>query len=422
MNAPWSMNKRAGTAVAARDAFCAFVCDEATVEILKPVVTDMGWQAEKIHKGGLRNAVQTLSVSASPQILMVDLTDCHDPLTDINALAEVCEPGTIVIALGEINDVGLYRDLLASGIHDYLLKPLHPEIVRDSLHNAQAALHGNKVAAQDEARPHVAVAVIGARGGVGTSTVASSIAWVCAEQLDRKTALLDLDIHFGVGALSFDLEPGRGLTDALENPGRIDSLFIERAIVKASEKLAILSAEAPINAPLLTDGAALHHLQDQLVQSFDAVIIDLPRLLAVQNPHLLTEISEVVVVTDLTLAAARDTIRLLSFLSMHAPAAKVRLIANKVPAQGQPEVARKDFEASVERAIDIMLPLDAKHAVAAAKQGKSLAQSATGTKVAAELAHLAQQVMASMSEDGGANEHSLLGKLKDLKSLLAIKK
>src|SRR5712671_4232833 len=118
MNAPWSPG-RSGTL---RDPFTAFVCDELTAEQLRPIAIELGWATDKINKGGLRNAVQTLSVSASPNILFVDLSESGDPLNDINALAEVCEPGTVVIAAGTVNDVRLYRDLVVSGIHDYLLK------------------------------------------------------------------------------------------------------------------------------------------------------------------------------------------------------------------------------------------------------------------------------------------------------------
>ncbi len=234
MNAPWKV-----TGAGTRDPFLAYVCDDATAEALRPVVAAMGWSADKVHKGGLRSGIQTLAVSASPQILFVDLAESGDPLSDINALAEVCEPGTVVIATGQVNDVRLYRTLIASGIHDYLLKPLNPETLRDALEQAQAMFHAPKVVDHAAERPHCAVAVVGARGGVGASTVASSLAWLLAEQDKRSTALLDLDIHFGTGALALDLEPGRGLTDAIENPSRIDGLFIERAMVKASEKLSV---------------------------------------------------------------------------------------------------------------------------------------------------------------------------------------
>ena len=117
MNAPF---KSAGL----RDPFNAFVCDDDTLELIRAAAGDMGWPIEKCNKGGLRNAVQSLSVSASPNILFVDMSESGDPINDINALAEVCEPGTVVIAAGQVNDVRLYRDLLSSGIQDYLLKPL----------------------------------------------------------------------------------------------------------------------------------------------------------------------------------------------------------------------------------------------------------------------------------------------------------
>ena len=111
MNAPFNASR----AAALRDPFSAFVCDDATAEMLRPIAVEHGWAPEKVNKGGLRNAVQTLSVSASPAILFVDLSESGDPLNDINALAEVCEPGTVVIAAGQVNDVRLYRDLRRVG-------------------------------------------------------------------------------------------------------------------------------------------------------------------------------------------------------------------------------------------------------------------------------------------------------------------
>ena len=422
MNAPWNPNKRSG-GLAVREPFAAFVCDEATAEAIRPVVAEIGWPADKINKGGLRNAVQALSVSSSPQVLFVDLSESSDPLNDINALAEVCEPGTIVIATGLINDVRLYRDLLASGLQDYLLKPLDPDAVRESLLTAQAVLAGPKAqpGAPDVDRPRLAVAVIGVRGGVGASALAASIAWSLAER-ERSTALLDLDVHFGTGALAFDLEPGRGLTDALENPSRIDGLFIERAMVRATERLAVLSAEAPITQPLLVDGSALFHLQEELKNAFDSVVIDMPRGLAVQHPHLVSEVQEIIVVTEQTLAATRDAIRLLGWLKSQAPSVRVSIVTNKVTSAPPPEVSRKDFEASIERRIDVVMPFDPKLAVNAAKQGKCLAAVAKGSKLAAPFDQLTSRLIDGVESEAAAEgpRKSLIDKL-NLKGLLAAK-
>src|SRR5207237_9964316 len=119
--------------------------------------------------GGLRNAVQTLSVAASPSILFVDLSESGDPLNDINALAEVCEPGTVVIAAGQVNDVRLYRDLVASGIQDYLLKPFSADQLRHAIAQAQNTIAGPRITEATTDRPHLSCAFIGVRGGVGAS-------------------------------------------------------------------------------------------------------------------------------------------------------------------------------------------------------------------------------------------------------------
>ncbi|KQU62220.1 pilus assembly protein CpaE [Sphingomonas sp. Leaf339] len=419
MNAPW---KPAGAAV--REPFVAYVCDDTTADALRPVVAELGWSVEKINKGGLRAGVQALSVSASPQILFVDLAESGDPLNDINGLAEVCEPGTVVIAAGQVNDVRLYRDLVASGIQDYLLKPLHPDMLRDAFGQAQALLHAPKAADVAVDRPHAAIAVIGARGGVGASTVASSVAWLLAEREGRSTALLDLDIHFGTAALALDLEPGRGLTDAIENPSRIDGLFIERAMVRASEKLAVLSAEAPINAPLVTDGAAFYQLQEEMRASFECTIVDLPRGMLVQHPHLMSDVQIAVIVTELTLAAARDTIRLLSWMKSNAPQTQVQVLANRVLTAGTPEITRKDFETSIERKIDFSVPMDQKLACQAAKLGKPLAEAGKTTKTVTPLVDLVT-ALSRMGVGAGGDAVSavktttLLGKIGDFKSLMA---
>src|SRR4029078_3051231 len=259
MNAPWKPGP-----LGSRDPFAAYICDETALDVLRPVIIEMGWQHEKCNKGGLRNAVQSLSIAASPAILMVDLSESGDPLNDINALAEVCEQGTVVIAVGQVNDVRLYRDLLASGIHDYLLKPLSVSQLRDALTQAQTVFMAPRNSDGETVKKHVSTAVVGTRGGVGASTLATSPAWLFGSDHNKTTALLDLDVHFGTGALALDLEPGRGLTDAIENPSRIDGIFIERAMVKASDTLAVLSAEAPINSPVLTDGAAFYQLQEEI--------------------------------------------------------------------------------------------------------------------------------------------------------------
>ncbi|MBQ0771656.1 pilus assembly protein CpaE [Parasphingorhabdus sp.] len=420
MNAPW----KAGS-VGGREPFAAFVCDDDTLEMLRPVAEEMGWSVDKCHKGGLRNAVQTLSVSASPNILLVDLSESGDPLNDINSLAEVCEPGTVVVAMGQVNDVRLYRDLIVSGLQDYLLKPFSPDQLRDVLAQAQAVLNAPKHDEQQAEKQHISTAVIGTRGGVGASTIATSLAWLLSHDRERLTALLDLDVHFGTGALSLDLEPGRGLTDAIDNPSRIDGLFIERAMIKANDKLSLLSAEAPINSPIMTDGTAFFQLQEEFRAAFDCTVIDLPRDMLINYPHLLGDVNATVIVTELTLASARDCIRLLSWLKSHAAQSKVFVVANKVQTANL-EIGRQDFESSIERKIDIMIPHDPKTASQAAKLGQAMVEAGKSSKASAKIIELTNLVLGSVSggEDSSTSpdKKSLMEKFGDFKSFLPSKK
>lgn len=408
MNAPF--NPKTQT----RNPFAAFVIDDISCELLKPLVFELGWAPESVSKGGLRAAIQSLSVSASPTILLVDLSESIDPLNDINALAEVCEPGTIVIAAGTINDVRLYRELLNSGIQDYLLKPFTADQIRDSLAQAQMMLMGPRSGMKAEDKVHTMTAVIGARGGVGASSVAASLAWLMGDSGELSTALLDLDVHFGTGALSLDLEPGRGLTDAIDNPARIDGLFLERALVKANDKLSVLSAEAPINNPIITDGGAYFQLQDEMKGAFECTIVDVPRTMMVQHPHLFHDVQSVVLVVDLTLAATRDTIRILAWLKNNAPQAGVLVVANRVH-PSLTEISRKDFENSIEREIDFLLPYDHKQAVNAAKLGKPIAEAGKTSKLGQAMGQIAERLIALSNDDlgieGKAGKGSLLDEL-----------
>ena len=418
MNAPWKSGLPGN-----RDAFAAYICDDNALDVLRPVVIEMGWQPEKCNKGGLRNAIQSLSVSASPAILIVDLSESGDPLNDINALAEVCEPGTVVIAIGQVNDVRLYRDLLASGIHDYLLKPLSAQAVHDSLNQALAVFTTPKAGEGEAVKRHISTAVVGTRGGCGASTIATSIASLFSTTHGAPTALLDLDVHFGTGALALDLEPGRGLTDAIDNPSRIDGLFLERAMIRANDNLSILSAEAPINQPLMTDGAAFVQLEEEFRQAFEMTVIDLPRNMLINFPHLLADVNLVLLTCELTLASARDTIRILSWLKANAAHAHPMVVANKVQ-QGVAEISKADFEASIERNIDFTVPYDIKAASNAAKLGQTFVDANVSSKASSVIKQIAERVAGASEADDLATvteeKKSLLGGF-DLKSLLAKK-
>jgi len=289
--------------------------------------------------------------------------------------------------------------------------------VRDALISAQAIFTQPRAHDPSTAKRHVSTAVVGTRGGTGASMLTTSLAWLFATEHAKPTALLDLDVHFGTGALTLDLEPGRGLTDAIENPSRIDGLFIERAMIRANDRLSILSAEAPINSPLMTDGSAFVQLEEEFRQAFEMTVIDLPRNMLINFPHLLADVNCVVLATEYT--------RILSWLKANAAHVQTFVVANKVQPTAQ-EISKADFEASIERKVSYTIPFDLKGVTNAAKLGQTYAEAARGAKGGAVIREIASAIVGvSDAEDvivsGPAKKGtSLLGKF-DIKSLLAKK-
>ena len=182
----------------------------------------------------------------------------------------------------------------------------------------------------------------------------------------------------------------------------------------------MLSAEAPIHQPLVTDGSAFHQLQEEMRNAFESTVLDLPRHMLIQYPHMVHDAHVAVVVAELTLAATRDTIRILAWLKSNAPQTKIIVVANAIPSGGALEISRKDFEQSIERPVDIVFPYDAKLAAQAAKLGKPVAEVASG-KLAAPFNALSTMVLSHASEEGAGGEpkaaaaggkSSLVGSLK----------
>ena len=365
-----------------REPFGAYLSDDETASTLLPIIHGLGWPGANIHQGGIANAVRSLGIMSSPEFLIVDMSESVDMLGDLNALAEVCEPGTIVLALGIINDVGIYRDLINSGIHDYLVKPISQDLLREAVLSGETALHAPAEADAKAALPtdKSTVIVIGARGGVGSTTIAANVAQAFSVNEKNNVAFLDLDVQFGTGAMQFDLEPGRGLFDALENPARVDGLFIERAMVKAGDNLSILGSEASINAGVIPETNSIDLLIQTLSDNFDTVVVDMPRHILGQHPNAVDRATDIVIVSDLSLASTRDTIRLFAHLKMAAQNAKIHLVVNRAADANANEVDARDFAASVEHEIDITIPDDRKTMVDAARKGKPLIEAAAASK------------------------------------------
>lgn len=368
---------------ALRSPVLAFVCDEATLEAVSRVVPG-GRRGVEVCEGGIETALRVLNADQSPDLLIVDISETSSPIDDINAVRAHIDRSTTIIAIGEQNDVTLYRALTGAGVNDYLVKPVTSSDLRRALLTAS---NESKPESSESPRGRVAM-VVGTRGGVGGSTIAVNVSWILANETEARTALVDLDLHFGTAALSLDLEPGHGLRDALCNPDRIDGLFVASALVHDGENLFVLGGEEPIDehVPLRSD--ALGFLMNELQQGFEMVVIDLPRNVLTSDPAILASAHTVAIVTDMSLAGLRDTVRIRNIVRKAAPEAQVQVIVNRRGLHKNAEMTEVDFERNLEDKIGFVVPEDAKAANNAAG-GRPIAEANRGGKAGSVLREIA---------------------------------
>lgn len=349
--------------------FMAFCADSSTHAAVDRVIGDMMLPHASIRKGTVKDAIKYLSQHPSPKLLMVDIAGSDLPLSDIDNLADVCEPGVSVIAIGERNDCGLFRDLLQHGVTDYLVKPLSPALLQRAISNISE--HGEQPKAHNKLGK--LVAVMGARGGVGATTIATSLSWIIAQQRRRKVALLDLDLQFGTVALSLDIEPSHGLREALESADRIDSLFMDRMMTQHSDRLFVMSAEESPDETLLLDFAAIELLLNELRNKFHYVVVDLPRSASPSTLQVLEHATDLILVSDFSLAGMRDTMRTIGFLPTLNASCNSVVVASRAGEHKNGEMPKGEFEKGIGRKVDFILPFDAKTVASATNFGQPVA-------------------------------------------------
>ena len=308
------------------DQIAAFLGDPETRETVQSVIAER-WPNAVLNDGGLPSALAALSQNPSPSILLVDISGSEDPNAGARSLLALCDPQTRVIAIGTINDINYYRELTALGVSEYLVKPVEPPALEAALGKSERPRPA-LAAVEDDAVRNV-ISVVGVRGGVGASTLAVNLAWIASHELNRASAIIDLDLQFGTVGLQLDLEPSQGLREALENPDRIDALFIASAMANESENLFVMSAEEPFDESVDYTADACETLIDALPDDLQHVFLDVPSRSVVENPTLLKQSQKIVLVSDLSLAGMRDVARLTRLCREAAPDAALHTVINR---------------------------------------------------------------------------------------------
>lgn len=368
--------------------FMAFVSDDESLNIARNWAERQGFPVATVQLGGPDMFAQMLESSAPPKMAMVDIDGQSDPVNIVARLISLCGADCKIIALGSANDVSLYRQMLGAGVVDYLVKPLAPE----NLSQAMASALRGHVPGTSESKEAKIIVIIGSRGGVGASTIAVNTGWLLAHELKFNCALLDLDLQFGTSSLALDLEPGRGLRDIVNSPQRVDGLMIASSIVPESDQFSVLGAEEAVDEFVQMDSGAITALLKEMMSNFDYIVVDLPKHLLAAQKRLLTSANEIILVTELSLAGIRDTLRIKTALATLSCAANLTFVASRTGPSRGGQVDVSAFEKGAQIKIDLTIPEDYKSVTLAANGGKALGSVARGAPVTKALLQLAQKL------------------------------
>lgn len=364
----------------------AFAADAMTASLIEKVAS-FHWPGATVIEGGLSAAGSYLDKTRAPDLLVVDLGNSPEPLDELLTLASSCEPSTQVVALGTVNDLGLYKRFVAAGVADYLVKPVSAEELETAL--LAAAFREQATTEIVDVPLGKLVITIGARGGVGATTIATNGAWLLAEEFDQKVALVDLDLQFGSTALSLDVVPAGGMIETLRNPERVDRLFMASALIAKTENFSILAAEEDIARDASFNAAGVDRLIEELRRSFGWVWIDLPRALCHVNADIIADAAHVFIVSDLSLAGMRDTMRIANFCEGLNREAEIGVLLNRVGAsKGIPPA---QFAKGIPKPVIARLPDDPK-AANAATSGKPIVQVSQRGKLTSALRKVVKEI------------------------------
>ncbi|CAN0626088.1 pilus assembly protein CpaE [Burkholderia multivorans] len=323
--------RRARAASAER--FVAVVADAGSEEVIRNLILDQAIEGAHVERGTLDDAIGLMrTLGHSPRHLIVDLSGAAMPLSDLMRLADVCDPSVTVIVVGDHNDVGLYRSLLRLGVQDYLVKPLTVELVQRAL----AAT--DSVAAT---RAGKAIGFVGARGGVGVTTIATALARHLADETRRRIAYVDLDFHGGGACPMLGVTSNNGLVELLQNTRRLDAQLVNQATVAQSDRLFMLSAELPLDNDFTPPPGAVAELIGVLKHHFHYVVLDLPGRAGRVVDEALDACASIHVVADRSVHGAREAARLCRFVERRAADPTVSLLINNAqpPVRGRADPA-----------------------------------------------------------------------------------
>ena len=377
-----------GEAVIPRITVHAFCARPETAALIEHAAADrrMARASTIVRDGGLEAAVEYYQNQPTPSLVMVETIDGAQRLLHmLDSLAQVCDPGTKVVVLGQTNDIALYRELMRRGVSEYLTQPLSPlQVIR-----AVGGLYA------DPSAPFVGrqIAFVGAKGGVGASTLSHNFAWAMAEKMQTATVLVDLDLAFGTAGLDFNQDPLQGVLDALTQPDRLDPVLMDRMMVRCGDRLSLFAAPATLDDDYEIGADAYEEVTQKIRGAAPFVVLDIPHVWNAAARRVLVGSDDLVVVATPDLASLRNAKNIIDLVKGARPNdVPPRLVLNQVGVPGRPEIPVKDFGEALGVQPSLVLPFDPKPYGQAANNGQMLAEVAPKSKAAEGLEHLARLI------------------------------
>jgi pilus assembly protein CpaE len=361
----------------------------------------------RVQMGGAAAAVEAYRNSPTPNVILIE-TDARgeEILAGLDELAEFCDEGTRVIVVGRLNDIVFYRELTRRGVSDYLMAPARPIDVVGAICGLFSA---------PDAKPVGRVlAVVGARGGVGASTVAHNVAWSIACDLSLDSVVADLDLAFGTAGLDYNQDPPQGVADAVFSPDRVDTAFIDRLLSKCTDHLSLLAAPATLDRVYDFTAEAFDPVFDALRASVPCVVLDVPHVWTAWTRRVLVGADDILVVAAPDLANLRNAKNLVDLLRGARPNDRRPLYClNQVGIPKRPEIKPADFAKALEEDPVAVIPFEPAVFGTASNNGQMIAEVAAGRRAAEMFRHIAQVLTgrAAVKKSRGGMLAPLLGKL-----------
>ncbi len=342
---------------ALRNKFLAFISGDSCADVVRKFAEKNSISPSLVVNGNVNSAIAFLKTNKTPNYLLIEIASKETAIADLNSLAEVCEPDVKVIVCGDINELSFYKQLMDFGVDEYLLKPFTESDLVATFNKINSPKQNSQ--AETTTNPAKKIAVIGTRGGSGSTSLALNLGLLIAKKNQTPTVLVDFDSQFGTVSLDLDLEPSRGFKEALEKPERVDSMFLDRLLIRRDEVFSILSSEESFEEEYKISEESGVLLIAGLEKKFQTIICEMPRFLRKHHLKAINVIDDIIIISEPSVAGLRDAMRLCEFFVGKMQKQNIKVIVNKIGMSKKHEMPIPNFEKSIKRKVDFQIPYEA---------------------------------------------------------------